>query len=228
MHLQRLELVLMKSLFESLRLFFARSPFSTAKALFRKHRSNLESHSRQKSVSRLLLGLILTLSCLLLGTSPALAGLNDDHYDGNIFPLYAGNGSLIPPRATLTEALRQGRPTLLVFYVDDSSDCKRYAAVVSQLDAFYGRAADFIPVSIDSIPPKSTYAVNEPGYYYGGVVPQTVLLDQSGKAVLNAEGVIPFEQVDDAFREVFDLLPRSQSVELKRRQVNEVSTELVE
>lgn len=176
-----------------------------------------------------LLILVAGLSCLfLLGVPPALAGLNDDRFDGNIFALYAGNGSLVPPRVTLAESLKRGNPTLLVFYLDDSSDCKQYSVVVSQLQAFYGRAADFILISVDAIPQKPSYAPTEPGYYYSGLVPQTVLLDQSGQVVLNAKGKIPFEQIDDVFREVFDLLPRSKSVELKRRPINEFNTELVQ
>lgn len=176
-----------------------------------------------------LLSLVALLSCLcLIGTPSALAGLNDDKFDGNIFALYAGNGSLVPPRVTLAESLRRERPSLLVFYLDDSRDCKQYAAVVSQLQAPYGRAANFVPINIDSLPLKSKYEPTEPGYYYQGLVPQTVLLDQKGKVVLNVTGQVPYEQVDDAFREVFDLLPRSESVELKRRAFNELNTELVE
>ncbi|MCU0569196.1 MAG: thylakoid membrane photosystem I accumulation factor [Oculatellaceae cyanobacterium Prado106] len=176
---------------------------------------------------RALLSLVLGLSCLLLNATPAFAGLTDDRFDGNIFPLYAGNGSLVPPRVTLAEALRQDRPILLTFYVDDSSDCKKYVSVISQLDASYGRAANFIPISADTIPRKASYDPSEPGYYYKGYVPQTLILDAKGKVILDAKGSVPFEQIDDEFRKVFDLLPRSESVELKRRQVNEVNTELV-
>jgi hypothetical protein len=178
------------------------------------------------ALSSIVLTLALLVSLVFIAP-PAWAVLTDDHFDGNIFPLYAGNGSLVPPRVTLRETLQQNqRPALMVFYIDDSSDCKEYVSTVSQLDSFYGRAANFIPIIVDSIPPKSTYSPDEPGYYYKGYVPQTVLLDQSGKVVLDANGVIPFEQVDDAFRKVFDLLPRDESVELKRRPVNEVNTEL--
>jgi hypothetical protein len=46
--------------------------------------------------------------------------------------------------------------------------------------------------------------------------------------VLNENGVVPFETIDAKLRELFDLLPRSQSVVLKRRQVNEVTTELAQ
>jgi len=170
---------------------------------------------------------LLVLSCLfVLGMPPALAGLNDDHFDGNIFVLYGGNGSLVPPKVPLAEALKRDKPALLVFYVDDSSDCKRYAPVVSQIQAFYGRAVNLIPVNVDAIPAKSTYAPTEPGYYYGGVVPQVIVFNQSGQVVLNKKGQVPYEQVDDTFREVFNLLPRSESAELKRRPVNEFNTEL--
>lgn len=157
----------------------------------------------------------------------AFAGLNDDRYDGDIFALYAGNGSLVPPKVAFEETFKRQRPALLVLYVDDSSDCKQYSTVVSQLQAFYGRAADFLPIRVDSLPQKATYQPTEAGYYYKGFVPQTILFNASGKVVLNETGIIPFEQVDDRFREVFDLLPRSESVELRRRPVNELNTELV-
>lgn len=175
---------------------------------------------------RLISSCLLILGCLFCFGMPAVAGINDDRFDGNIFVLYAGNGSLVPPKVTLAASLEQKKPVLLVFYVDDSSDCKQYAPVVSRMQAFYGRAANFVPVNVDAIVPKSNYKPNEPGYYYKGVVPQVLVFNQSGEVVLNEKGLVPFEQVDDTFREVFDLLPRSESVELKRRPVNEISTEL--
>jgi thiol-disulfide isomerase/thioredoxin len=180
-----------------------------------------------RKVSKLVLSLVLLFGLLGLLGNPAWAGLTDDRFDGNIFPLYAGNGSLVPPKVTLAESFKRDKPTLVVFYVDDSSDCKEYVAVVNQLDAFYGRAADFIAMSVDAIAPQDDYKPTDLGYYYKGLVPQTILFNQAGEVVLNETGTIPFEQIDDKFREVFDLLPRSESVELKRRQVNEINTELV-
>jgi len=61
--------------------------------------------------------------------------------------------------------------------------------------------------------PKLTYTPNEPGYYEG-VVPQVLVFNKSGEVVLKKKGQVPFEQVDDVFREVFNL-PRSESLELK-------------
>ncbi len=175
----------------------------------------------------LLCGLMIAIA-YLSWPHAAWAGLNDDRYDGNIFALYAGNGSLVPPRVTLAQSLKQDKPTLLVFYVDDSSDCKRFSSVISQLQAPYGRVADFIPIMADSIPVKERYEPTEPGYYFQGGVPQTVVFDNAGTVRLNEVGTLSYEVIDDVMREVFDLLPRSESLELRRRPVNEVNSELVE
>ena len=158
----------------------------------------------------------------------ALAGIDDDRYDGNVYVVYAGNGSLVPPPLDFAESRSREMPIILVYYVDDSSDCKKFSIVVSRIQKFYGRAASIIPVTVDSIPLKANYSPEELGYYYQGFVPQTVILNQAGKVAFDGQGQIPYEEIDDALREVFDLLPRSESVELKRRSFNEFNYELVD
>ncbi len=167
---------------------------------------------------------ILVFTCLL--SNPALAGIEDDKYDGNVFVLYAGNGSLVPAKTSLADSLKAKKPALIVFYVDDSTDCKKYSTTVSQLQGYYGKAASFIPVTVDSLALDKKYPQTEAGYYYGGTVPQTVIIDKDGKVRLNEAGVISFEKVDDAMRDVFDLVPRKDSIELKRRSFNEFNSEL--
>ena len=171
--------------------------------------------------------LIITSLWASIGSASAWADLNDDNYDGNIFALYAGNGSIVPPRFTLPQSLKQDKPTLLIFYVDDSRDSKQFSSVVSQLQAPYGRAANFVAIAADSVLVKETYASDEPGYYFAGAVPQTILFDADGKVVFNQVGQVPYEAIDDKMREVFDLLPRTESVELRRRPINELNAELV-
>jgi hypothetical protein len=161
-------------------------------------------------------------------SASAIAGINDDRYEGNIFILYAGNGSLIPPRVTLKQSLARKTPAILVYYVDDSSDCKQYSLVVSRLQEFYGRAANIIPISIDSLALKAKYSLEKPGYYYQGKVPQTVILNQQGKIVFDRQGQAKYEEMDDVLRAVFDLLPRTESVQLKRRSFNEYNAEITD
>ncbi|MEO1591012.1 MAG: thylakoid membrane photosystem I accumulation factor [Cyanobacteria bacterium J06632_22] len=178
--------------------------------------------------TRRLLCAVLLAVCLLTFWQPsALAGRNDDRYDGNIFALYAGNGSIVPPRVDFPTSLKQQRPIVLFFYVDDSSDCKEYSSVISQLQAPYGRVANFVPIAADSIPVKGSYDKNEVGQYFKGSVPQTVLFDQAGDIRFDKTGAISYEAVDDVMREIFNLYPRSESEELRLRPVNEVNTELV-
>lgn len=164
----------------------------------------------------------------LWGLAPAWASLNDDTFDGNIFALYAGNGSLVPPKTTLATAFRQQHISLILFYLDDSSDCKRFSSVYSQLQAGYGRAADFLPINADTIDPDATYPADDARHYYSGKVPQLVALQPSGEIILDKVGQVPYETVDDILRVTFNLLPRQESAALKRRQFNEVNSELTQ
>jgi hypothetical protein len=163
--------------------------------------------------------------CLTLFVTPALAAMDDDRFDGNIYVLYAGNGSLVPPRIGLADSLKDKKPAMLVFYLDDSKDCKRFAGIVSQAQSFYGRAANLIPVSVDSLNAQK-YAKNEAGYYYSGKVPQTVIFDSNGKIVFNETGNSSFESIDDAFRKVFNRPERPAGKKLEQRSLNEFNSEL--
>ena len=160
--------------------------------------------------------------------SPAMATINDDRYEGNIYVLFGGNGSLVPPRMDLPTSLKREKPAVLVFYVDDSSDCKQFSGIINRVQEFYGRAASIIPVTVDSFANRDRFEPDEPGYYYSGVVPETVILDQAGKVVYDGKGQVPYEEMDDVLREVFDLLPRSESEVLKRRSFNEFNSGLTD
>lgn len=195
----------------------------------------LKIATRFKTLPYLNWGRYLIISCSLtvllftasfLAPAPSLASLTDDRFDGNIFALYAGNGSLVPPRESLKESFDRNRPVIITFFVDDSQDCKKFAGVISQLQQYYGKVAAFTPINADTILPQPSYEKTDPGYYYKGLLPQTVILDQEGKIVFDGTGQIKYEVLDDVFREVFHLLPRTESVELKQRAFNEVNTEL--
>jgi hypothetical protein len=193
------------------------------------HRCFAQTGALAKAARQFYTAIACLFFCTLLTTAivcpSASATLQDDRYDGNIFALYAGNGSLVPPQLTLAQSLKGQRPTILTFYIEDSQDCKQFSATVSELQAYYGRAADIVPVNVDSIPFKASYSTDEPGYYYNGKVPQTLIFDASGQKVLDVVGKATFEQFDTKLRQVFNLLPRSESVELRRRPLNEVNAE---
>ncbi len=173
--------------------------------------------------------LILICCASLWFTHPidTMADIDNDRYDGNIFVVYAGNGSLVPSRLTLKQSFDRELPVILVYYLDDNSDSKEFAFIVSRFQEFYGRAASIIPVNVDTIPLKESYQPDEVGYYYQGAIPQTVILNQQKEVIFNEQGIIKFEAADDVLRKLFDLLPRSQSVELKKKTFNQFNSELV-
>ncbi len=167
---------------------------------------------------------------LLLGSvfgdaQPVQAKLTDDSYDGNIFALYGGNGSIVPPKISLAQSLKKGRAAMLVFYVDDSADCKKFSPILNLAQGFYGKTVSLIAVSVDSLDlQKKKYAPTEEAYYYKGTVPQTVLISGDGKVSFDREGPFGFEELDSAIRDLLDL--PDAPPELKFRKTDKVINEL--
>jgi hypothetical protein len=155
----------------------------------------------------------------------AQAKLTDDSYDGNIFALYGGNGSIVPAKISLAQSLEKGRASMLVFYVDDSADCKRFSPILNIAQGFYGKTVSLIAVSVDSLDlQKKKYAPTEEAYYYKGTVPQTVLISGDGKVAFDREGLFGFEELDSALRDLLDL--PDAPPELKFRKTDKVINEL--
>ena len=44
------------------------------------------------------------IALIFLSPYKANASRDSDSYDGNIFPIYAGNGAIVPPQTTLQES----------------------------------------------------------------------------------------------------------------------------
>ena len=86
--------------------------------------------------------------------------LNGDSYDGNIYALYAGNGSLVPPASTLEESLAEER-TAVIVYLDDSAVSKRFAPVVSELQRLWGRSV-VLPLSTDPLQGREALGAGDP------------------------------------------------------------------
>ena len=171
------------------------------------------------------LSLSLMLGALLGNAQTVEAKLTDDTYDGNIFALYGGNGSIVPPRISLSQSLEIGRAAMLVFYVDDSADCKRFSPILNLAQGFYGKSLSLIAVPVDSLNlQKDSYAPTEEAYYYKGTVPQTVLISGDGKVTFDQEGIFGFEELDTAIRDLLHL--PDAPPELKFRKTDKVINEL--
>lgn len=154
------------------------------------------------ALSRRLSGLAIVVCGLLLAltplASPAFASLDNDRYDGNIYALYAGNGSLVPPRSSLPQALQEQRVAVLVYYLDDASVSKRFAPVVSELQRLWGNSVELIPLSTDPLQGRPEQGPTDPAHYWKGVIPQVVVIDQAGRVVFDASGQVDVDAINAA------------------------------
>lgn len=174
------------------------------------------------------LALVVAAVVLLLPSS-AWASRLDNAYDGNIFSLYAGDGAMVPPRNSLADSLRRHRPTVLAFYLDDSSDCKRFAPTLSRLNGEFRTVADVIALSTDSLGRAEDASPDDPSRYWRGLIPQVVMFDQNGDVVLDRAGQIPLEDLEQSLSAASGLeLPEAMARRRTRAmEVNEINAEVV-
>lgn len=146
-----------------------------------------------------LLGLLIALWIGLtgLGLQPAAAALTNNTYDGNIYALYAGNGSLVPPRSTLAQAMADHRPAAVIYYLDDDAASKQFSPVVSELQRLWGNRIELIPLVIDPLQNRATEGSTDPATYWNGVIPQVVVFDTDGKVVFNESGLVNVDRIND-------------------------------
>jgi len=124
------------------------------------------------------------------------ASRGSDSYDGNIFPIYAGNGSIVPPQTSLRESIKNNRISILFFYLDDSADSKALAPVISGLDLIWRNSIDIIALTTDEIQTKETNDPKEEVFYWNGLIPQTVVLDGEGNIKYDKNGEIDIDKIN--------------------------------
>jgi hypothetical protein len=174
------------------------------------------------------LSLILVLTALVAaGADPAWAARNTNSYDGNIYALYAGNGSLVPPRSSLDQALSDHRPVLLAFYLDDSADSKTFAPTLSELQRLWGPVVELILLPTDPLQNRPESGPTDPAHYWNGSIPQVVLLDADGRVRFDRSGQVDVDAINAVLSEITGVaLPEGGSLS-RSLEVNELNSEIV-
>ncbi len=132
------------------------------------------------------------------GVQPAQAALTTNSYDGNIYALYAGNGSLVPPRSSLAQALADHRPAAVIYYLDDDAASKQFSPVVSELQRLWGNSIDLIPLVTDPLQNRPATGPSDPATYWSGLIPQVVVFNAEGEVVLDATGQVDVDRINTA------------------------------
>nr|APP87868.1 hypothetical protein PCKR_063 [Paulinella micropora]AQX44635.1 hypothetical protein PFK_063 [Paulinella micropora] len=171
--------------------------------------------------------LILFLLTLLLIAESVNASRTTNSYDGNIYPLYAGNGSLVPPPISLGEALKNHRIIVLAFYLDDSAESKIFAPVLSEVQRLWGRSIELIILPTDPLQWQSNSDPLQPAYYWHGRIPQVVVIDKSGTILMDEEGQVPIEIINKAISRASGRESSFEPKESETLSFNELNSELV-
>ena len=158
---------------------------------------------------------LLLISILFFLNSPVNASRTTDSYDGNIFPIYAGNGSIVPPQTSLKESIENERISILFFYLDDSADSKAVVPIISGLDLIWRNNIDIIALTTDELQGKEFKNTKEEGYYWNGYIPQTVLIDDEGNIRYDKNGLIDIDEINKIIGEIkgIDIEDTSFSIE---------------
>ena len=138
-----------------------------------------------------------------LSISPAYASRDTNSYDGNIFPIYAGNGSLVPPQTTIKESLKNKRISILFFYLDDSSDSKAMAPIISGLDLIWKNNIDIIALTTDELQNEAdSEDPGQPKFYWNGLIPQTIILNGDGEVKFDETGKVDIDDLNKIIGEI--------------------------
>ncbi|WP_416223875.1 thylakoid membrane photosystem I accumulation factor [Synechococcus sp. CBW1107] len=180
----------------------------------------------RRAITRLVALVLLSLGLVALPAG-AQASLTNDNYDGNIYALYAGNGSLVPPRNSLADALAAHRPSVVIYYLDDSAASKQFSPVVSELQRLWGTNVDLLPLVTDPLQNRPDGGSSDPAHYWKGTVPQVVVLDGDGTVLLDAAGQVNLEAINDAVSRATGIaLPEGQATSTTVS-FNELNAEVV-
>ena len=140
---------------------------------------------------------------IFFSSYPANASRNTNSYDGNIFPIYAGNGAIVPPQTTLEESLKNGRVSILFFYLDDSSDSKAMAPISSGLDLIWRNNIDLIALTTDEFQSDTSETdSNQPNFYWNGLIPQTIILNSNGEVKFDKNGMVNIDDLNKTIGEL--------------------------
>ena len=137
------------------------------------------------------------IALIFLSPYKANAYRDTDSYDGNIFPIYAGNGAIVPPKTTLKDSLNNKRVSILFLYLDDSSDSKAMAPVISGLDLIWRENIDIIALTTDELQNEEKSDLpTEPNFYWNGLIPQTIIIDSNGQIKFDKNGMADFGEMN--------------------------------
>ena len=91
----------------------------------------------------------------------------------------------------------------MFFYLDDSSDSKAMAPVISGLDLIWRNNIDIIALTTDELQNKEkSERPDEPNYYWNGLIPQTIIINSDGDVKYDKNGMVNIDELNKVIGEL--------------------------
>ena len=74
---------------------------------------------------------------------------------------------------------------------------------------------DLIPLTTDELQGQKAKDKTDPAYYWQGSIPQVVVLDGSGVVILDEEGQVPIDKINNAISQASGLEPPDFEISIK-------------
>ena len=87
---------------------------------------------------------------------------------------------------------------MIVYYLDDSATSKQFSPVVSGLKLLWGSSVELIPLTVDDFTGNKSNDPKEESFYWKGNIPQVVVIDGEGNVILDEEGQVSIEILNQA------------------------------
>ncbi|MDI6716462.1 MAG: thioredoxin fold domain-containing protein [Actinomycetota bacterium] len=100
------------------------------------------------------------------------------------------NLNLSPGERALENALKSGKPTMILFHSNSCVLCKQMLSIVAKVKPLFAKRANFVDISVEDkseVRLISKFGIEK--------IPTSVFLDRSGKLIAKNIGVVKKEQL---------------------------------
>jgi hypothetical protein len=116
---------------------------------------------------------------------------------------------------------------VVIYYLDDDTASKQFAPVVSELQRLWGNTIELIPLVTDPLQNRPERGPSDPAHYWHGRIPQVVVFSPEGRVLLDQEGQVPLDAINDAVSQATGITIPEEFRRSTTVSINELNAEVV-
>jgi hypothetical protein len=116
---------------------------------------------------------------------------------------------------------------VVVYYLDDDAASKQFSPAVSELQRLWGNQIELIPLVTDPLQNRVDQGPSDPAHYWHGHTPQVVVFGGGGQVLLDQEGQVPLDAINDAVSQATGITIPEEFRRSTMVSINELNAEVV-